>query len=145
MKNICLAFLLLLALSNCQKDAASINPQATALTGDWVWIATSGGFTGGLTYKPATNEEIILRIKAGNQFDVLRNGTALYSGTYTTGTMRSIYTGKDTPSIQTQLQQPYPSGSPQLITNGVISSLRTTGMEIDDNAYDGFGCSYRRK
>ena len=136
-----MAFLLLVLLSNCQKDS----PQAITLLGDWVWIATSGGFTGNFTYKPAANEEVILRIKASNQFDVLRNGTLLYSGTYTTGTMRSIYTSKDTPSIQTQTQPPYPADSPRLLTDGVISTLTATGMEIDDNAYDGYGCGYRRK
>lgn len=140
-----MAFLLLMTLSNCQKDSASVNPQAITLLGDWVWIATSGGLTGGFTYKPADNEEVILRIKANNQLDVLRNGALLYSGTYLTGTLRSIYTGKDTPSIQTQTQGTNPAPSPQLLTNGVISNLTAATLEIADNAYDGFGCSYRRK
>jgi hypothetical protein len=142
MKTIWTAFLLVVTLSNCQNDLASINPQTTALLGDWIWIATSGGY-GGAVVKPITNEEIILRFEVPNRLSVLRDGTLLYTGIYTTGTGSSIYTGKDALTVQASTSRS--SQTPQLIINGVTEKLTPTELSIGDNKFDGYGSDYRRK
>ncbi|MVM33122.1 hypothetical protein GO755_23985 [Spirosoma sp. HMF4905] len=138
-QRLCLAGILLSLVSGCSKEPAPL-----LLIGDWQWIGSSGGISGGIT-KPNMAERVVLRFSSDGKFSLHQNDTLTYSGLFrvTSG----VYYGKDKPQID--LEQVTYSNLPKnprfVMFGGIITGISNSELSISMNADDGVTSIFSRQ
>ena len=146
MKSIVMLFSasLISLLWGCNKSDESA-PAPSLIVGEWVWNGSSGGFAG-QTLTPRAGDRTILKFNSDNQFSLSRNDTLLFSGTYSLGKARSIYSGNDEAQVTSQVVTINKAAkvTAPVVMNGVITTLTANQLSIGDNVYDGYSSNFVR-
>jgi hypothetical protein len=146
----------LLAVSTgCEKstepEPAPTEVAGNELIGEWEWVQTVGGLTGGQTYTPISSGAAIKWVfKADSTFQqyTTRQGVTQLteSTTFSVRSARSIYNGQ--PGRTLRINRHVSSGvSGPPVVQPVTYLVLTLGakLELADNNPDGFTQTYRRK
>lgn len=140
LRKCCLVVILYGLLSSCSRE-----PTPQLLTGDWLWVGSSGGIAG-MTYKPKSSERIILNLSGDGKFTVRQNDTLVHNGTFQLTRAKSIYSGKEEIMLKTnEVKTSYHRILRYIVVvDGIVIILSNTELSIGDNRYDGFGSSFVR-
>ena len=141
MKKALYLFLTLAMLAGCKND----EPRHL-IVGDWLWGGSSGGLTGG-RIEPKANERTVISFTGKGTFSISNNDTLQISGAYRLSPVKSIYktgeaTGIFTDNVVNHRLQSRSSFF--AIKFSVITSLTDSELNVGDNAYDGYGSSFKR-
>lgn len=100
-----------------------------------------------MTSKPQPSERIILNFSSDGKFNVQKNDTLAYRGTFQVTTGQSIYSGKEELKIETEQIHTglHPIIRQIVVVKGIVRNLSASQLSIGDNRHDGFGSSFRKQ
>ena len=129
-----LAAVFILFAGSCSKSA-DISPVDKALSGDWNWVKTEGGFGDHIKDNPAsTGKNMLLEFSAGRKYCIYINGIVSSEGNYTIETANCIHDHYDKSFINF-------SHDPDLM----IEQFNDNSLVLSDETYDGLASTWSRK
>lgn len=146
----------LLAVSTgCEKttepEPALTEVAGNELIGEWEWVQTVGGLTGGQTYTPMSSGTAVKWVfKADSTFQqyTTRQGVTQLteSTTFSVRSARSIYSGQLARALRINRHVSGGASSPPIV-QPITYLVAALGAELKlaDNNPDGFTQTYRRK
>lgn len=129
---IALTILIVSALMTGCKKIPVPDPNAKVIFGEWKYVNSSGGFTGGQT-AGGFDSDTWIEFKETGKYQVHNNWRRIYSEKFKFQTKRSIYTGNDEPTI--------------VYDKKTSQTFRVSGdtLFLFDQAYDAFGYTFVKK
>lgn len=118
-------------LTNCKKISVP-DPNAKVIFGEWKYVSSSGGFSGGQT-SGEFGKDSWIEFKETGKYQVHNNWRRIHCEKFKFETKRSIYTGNDEPTIT------YDKKTAQ--------TYKVSGdtLFLFDQAYDAFGYTFIKK
>lgn len=139
MNKIIISFMLIIGLTNCEKDKNQTHN--TGLTGKWEWTRTDGGFGFHIHETPSNSgNSYLLQISDGNTISIYANDIEIFSGTFKIEKRESIYSGEEEDYLK--IIGDYHVS--EIVISGIIKIEQNT-LAISDNFYDGLGSYYIKK
>jgi len=139
MRKIIIFVLIVTGLISCEKDNDSLEHNS-GLTGTWEWFRTDGGYAFHIHESPSTTgNTYLLKFTADSMIIIYENDINIFTGNYTIGKEKSIYSGEMEDYMF--ITENYNIHS--IVISGIVEVDNDT-LNIDDNCYDGIGSRYSR-
>jgi hypothetical protein len=133
-QRIMIAIFSLLAL-NCHSNPTNTNSSSTtSLTGQWLWVSSSGGISGGVII-PSNNNKQTLLITSDSLFNEYRNDTLTFSDHFTITKEKTIYSVDSLNVIDFQTSRRF---------NLSVIRLAIDTLVLGDNIFDGYIYKYSK-
>jgi hypothetical protein len=139
-----LIFLIMFSFFSCKKDDNNSQHPDTVV-GEWTWLKSYGGFTGG-DIKTPENTNIIRKVvlKSNGSFLMTDNGETVQRTTYFTSTEKSILYNDTFDFLTVNFK--YKSSGTDSITlpiRFIIRSMKDS-LNIEEDVFDGYKHEYLR-
>jgi ADP-glucose pyrophosphorylase len=135
MKQIIMTAIFSLLALNCHSNPTNTNSSSTtSLTGQWRWISTSGGISGGVI-KPSNNNKQTLLITSDSLYNEYRNDTLTFSDQFTIIKAKTIYSIDSLNVIDFHTSKRF---------NLSVLRLAVDTLVLGDNVFDGYIYEYSK-
>lgn len=135
MKNTCFALVLSLLVFSCSNAPTSPTPTPTGIEGKWLWIQSSGGFTGRTTLTPEPGSSVIIEFRNDGKYNEYYNGSLSRTLEYELAKERSRSNHEMVDVVRLFEALPM-SRRIQVVTADTL--------QLHDNYVDGFASIYTR-
>ena len=148
MKKLIISFTIVLSFSviSCEKDNGIIEDNNSSIVGEWIWLKSYGGFTGGDIQTPEQNGiEKIVKFYNNDTVEIFENEVLIHKTDYFLSREESILLN-DTFDFLTINYKYWIINPDSIITlpmRYIIRDLSDTLM-LDEDVYDGYGHLYKR-